>query len=181
MVKNDKFPLYGLIAEFKDAEDLLAAARRARGAGYRRMEAFSPYPMAEVAEVLGVRGGWLPWIVFAGGLLGAAGGFALQYYVTVWVYPLNVGGRPLFSWPAFIPAAFETSILLAGLAALLGMLLLNRLPQPYHPVFNVPRFSLASQDRFFLAIKATDPHFDPEETWLFLEGLRPVDIAEIMP
>jgi hypothetical protein len=171
--------LCGLIAEFKNMADLLAATRQARAAGYQSMDAYSPFPDDDLAEALGVQGSWLPWLVFLAGLLGAVGGFALQYYVSVLAYPLNIGGRPLFSWPAFIPVAFETTILMAAFAALVGMLVLNGLPQPYHPVFNVPRFSLASQDRFFLAIDADDPQFDLEETRNFLISLGSDYVTEV--
>lgn len=171
--------LWGLIAEFKTIEALLAATRRARAAGYRKMEAYSPFPSDEIAAALGLRGSRLPWIVFFGGLAGAVGGFGLQYYVAVWANPLNIGGRPLFSWPAFIPVTFETSVLLAAFAALIGMLLLNGLPQPYHPVFNVARFNLASQDRFFLAIEGDDPQFDLIATRQFLETLNPEEVSRI--
>ncbi len=172
-------PIHGLLAEFADPNELIAAIRQARGAGYRRMDAYTPYPIEEVAEELGVHGNRLPLIVLLGGLTGLIGGLGLQYWTSVIDYPLNVGGRPLNSLVAFIPITFETTVLLAALAAVLGMLALNGLPQPYHPVFNVPRFALASRDRFFLCIEATDPMFDRELTRRFLERLVPRSVSEV--
>jgi hypothetical protein len=172
-------PIYGLIAEFAEPNELIAAIRQARGAGYRRMDAYTPYPIEEVAEELGVHGNRLPLIVLLGGIAGLLGGYALQYWTSVVDYPLNVGGRPLNSIVSFIPITFETTVLLAAFAAVLGMLALNGLPQPYHPVFNVPRFALASRDRFFLCIEATDPMFDRELTRRFLERLVPRSVSEV--
>lgn len=163
--------LYGLMAEFDNPNDVVAAARSAYDEGYRRMDAYSPYPIEELSEAIGFHKTRLPLIVLIGGLIGAVGGFALCYWVSTTAYPLNVGGRPLNSWPSFIPVTFETTILIAALSAVLGMLALNGLPQPYHPVFNVPRFELASRNHFFLCIEARDPHFDRSETRKFLAGL----------
>jgi hypothetical protein len=171
--------LHGLLAEFMRPDDLLAATRRAYTAGYRRMDAYTPFPVEELAEALGSRRTWVPAIVLAGGIAGGAGGFAMQYYATVIDYPLNVGGRPLNSWPAYIPITFELTILAAAVAALLGMLALNRLPQPYHPVFNVPEFARASQDRFFLCIEATDPLFDRAGTAHFLDSLGAREVRDV--
>lgn len=174
-------PLYGLLAEFDDAEALLRAARAAYAAGYRRMDAYSPYPIEELAEALGFHENRLPLVVLAGGLAGAVGGYGLQVYLNVINYPINVGGRPLHSWPAFIPVTFETAILGAALAAIFGMLALNGLPMPYHPVFNIGRFLEATRDAFFLAIEAGDPRFDRHATRAFLlaQGAREVfDAAE---
>jgi hypothetical protein len=175
----EKSALYGIIAEFNDPETLLAATRRARDAGYRKMDAYTPVPIEGLAETLGVRGTRLPYIVLAGGILGGLSGYLLQYWVAVIDYPLNVGGRPYHSWISFIPVTFEGTVLIAALAAVLGMLALNGLPQPYHPVFNVPRFELASRDRFFLAIEAEDLKFDVEETRRFLESVGPTEVTEI--
>jgi hypothetical protein len=172
-------PIYGLLAEFDNPNDLTAAARQARAAGYRRMDAYSPFPIEELSEALGLRPTRLPWLVLLGGLLGAAGGYFMQYYFSVHGYPLNVGGRPLHSWPAFIPVTFELTILCAGLTAVLGMLALNGLPMPYHPVFNVPRFALATNDRFFLGIEALDPKFEREETKRFLASLGAREVSEV--
>ncbi|MEW6272686.1 MAG: DUF3341 domain-containing protein [Thermodesulfobacteriota bacterium] len=172
-------PIYGLLAEFTEPNELIAAIRQARGAGYRRMDAYTPYPIEEVSEELGVHGNRLPLIVLLGALAGLVGGYALQYWTSVIDYPLNVGGRPLNSIVSFVPITFETTVLLAAFAAVLGMLALNGLPQPYHPVFNVPRFALASRDRFFLCIEATDPMFDRELTRRFLERLVPRSVSEV--
>jgi hypothetical protein len=172
-------PIYGLLAEFSDPNELIAAIRQARGGGYRRMDAYTPYPIEEVSEELGVHGNRLPLIVLIGGILGLIGGYGLQYWTSVIEYPLNVGGRPYHSIVSFIPITFETTVLCAALAAVLGMLALNGLPMPYHPVFNVPRFALASRDRFFLCIEATDPMFDRELTRRFLERLVPRSVAEV--
>ncbi|NIP18513.1 MAG: DUF3341 domain-containing protein, partial [Xanthomonadales bacterium] len=145
------------MAEFHEPDSLLAGVERAREAGYRKMDAYSPFPIEGLAEALGFRRTRIPLVVFLGGLVGCLGGFFLQYWVSAVDYPLNVGGRPLFSWPAFIPVTFELTILVAAFAAVLGMLGLNGLPMPYHPLFHVERFALASRDRFFLCIEADDP------------------------
>jgi hypothetical protein len=173
-------PLYGLMAEFKDATAIVEAARKAHSSGYRKMDAFSPFPIEELGEALGYHArGRLPKLVLAGGLAGCALGFALQYWCNAVDYPLNIGGRPLNSWPSFIPITFEMTILAASLAAVLGMLALNGLPRPYHPVFNVPEFRLASRDRFFLCIEASDEKFDPDGTRSFLESLSPGHVYEV--
>ena len=172
---------YGLIAEFDSPDALLEAARRAHAEGHRRMDAYTPFPIEGLAEAIGFRRTRLPLVVLVGGLLGAIGGFLMQYYISVIAYPLNVGGRPLNSWPAFIPVTFETTILAAALAAVIGMLALNRLPMPYHPVFNVPRFRLATRDRFFLCIEAADPKFDRDETRRLLESLGPLGVFDVEP
>src|SRR6188474_2108758 len=159
---------YGLMAEFDSAQLLLDAAHQVGKAGYTKADAFSPFPIHGLAEALGFKDRRISLFVFLGGLAGAIGGYGLQYWTQVIAYPLNIGGRPFHSWVAFIPPTFETTILGAALTAVLGMLALNGLPQPYHPVFNVPRFALASKDRFFICIEATDPRFDHDETWRFL-------------
>jgi hypothetical protein len=172
--------LYGLMAEFRDTGAVVAAARRAREAGYTRMDAFTPFPIEELSEALGWRTrGRLPKLVLMGGVAGAAAGYGLQYYAAVIAYPVNVGGRPLHSWPSFIPITFEMMILFAALTAVLGMLALNGLPRPYHPVFNAPGFALASSDRFFLCIESTDPLFEVAETRRFLESLNPTGISDV--
>jgi len=171
--------IYGLLAEFGGPTELIAAARQAHAAGYRRMDAYTPYPVEELTHVLGLRKTRLPWVVFAGGLLGCVGGFALQYWSSVIAYPLNIGGRPLNSWPAFLPVTFELTVLLAALFAVLGMLAMNGLPMPYHPLFAVPRFALASRDRFFLCIEARDPKYEGAATRAFLETLHPREITEV--
>src|SRR6266699_6659292 len=171
--------IHGLMAEFEDPNALVAATRRAHDEGYRRMDAYSPFPIEELHEALGAHHSRLPLIVLIGGLLGCIGGYALQYWVSAIAYPINVGGRPLHSWPAFIPITFECTILVAALSAVLGMLALNGLPMPYHPVFNVARFALASRNRFFLCIQARDPQFDLEETRKFLVTLAPREVTAV--
>lgn len=171
--------LYGLIAEFAHPEELLAAAQRAREEGYRRMDAFTPYPIAGLAEAMGFYRNRLPLVVLLGGLIGGAGAFLMQYYASVIDYPLNIGGRPLNSWPSFIPVTFELTVLIAAFAAVLGMLGLNGLPEPYHPVFNAPGFRLASRNRFFLCIESDDPKFDRETTRVFLTSLGPREVSEV--
>jgi hypothetical protein len=171
--------IYGLIAEFDDARRLVRAAESAHAEGYRRLDAYSPFPIEELHHAIGARKTRLPLIVLLGGLSGCVGGYALQYWASAVSYPLNVGGRPFNSWPAFIPVTFECTILAAALSAVFGMLALNGLPQPYHPVFNVPRFALASRNRFFLCIEAHDPHFDLERTRAFLETLQPKEVTTV--
>jgi len=173
--------LYGLLAEFESPEDLLAAAHRAHAEGYRRMDAYTPFPIEGLSEAIGFHHNRLPLLVLIGGIVGAGAGFFSQYWAAVIDYPLNVGGRPFNSWPSFIPVTFEVTILVAALTAVLGMLALNGLPMPYHPVFNVPRFALATRDRFFLCIEAVDERFDPEVTRKFLEGLGAREVSDVEP
>src|SRR5689334_24799052 len=170
--------LYGLMAEFISAEELLEASKRATEAGYKRLDAYSPFPIEGLAEAIGVYKTRLPIIVFCGGLFGCCGGFFLQWWPNVIGYPLNIGGKPWDSWPAFIPITFELTILCAALAATFGMLAMNGLPTPYHPLFNVPRFALATRGRFFLCVKARDKKFDLSSTRQFLESLKPFGIYE---
>ncbi len=172
-------PIYGLLAEFSSASELVAAVHRAREEGYRQMDAYSPFPVEGLAEALGFHRTRVPLIVLIGGLIGCVGGYFLQYYLTAVSYPINVGGRPLHSWPMFIPITFELTVLIAALSAVLGLLALNGLPMPYHPVFNVPRFALATRDRFFLCIEATDPKFDREGTRRFMERSVPRQVSEV--
>jgi hypothetical protein len=172
-------PIYGLLAEFEDPTSLVVAADRAREDGYVCMDAYSPFPIEELHHAIGMHHTRLPLIVLIGGLVGCFGGFGLQYWVSAVAYPINVGGKPFDSWPAFIPVTFECTILVAALACVLGMLALNGLPQPYHPVFNVPRFALASRNRFFLCIEARDPRFQLEETRRFLETLNPREVTTV--
>ena len=171
--------LFGLMAEFETPQELLSAAKKTYEAGYRQIDGYSPMPIEELADAMGLKDNRLPWLVLAAGIAGAIAGFGLQYWVSVVEYPINVGGRPYNSWPAFIVITFETTILFAALAAVLGMLALNGLPQPYHPVFNVERFRLASDDRFFLIIAHFDPQFDLDGTREFLESLDPVEVADV--
>jgi hypothetical protein len=172
---------HGLMAEFEAAEPLLAATRRAWDEGYRAVDAFSPMPVEGLAEAVHAPPTRLPLVVLLGGLAGGAGGYALQYYLSVVEYPLNIGGRPLHSWPSFIIITFELAVLAAALSAVLGMFAMNGLPRPYHPVFNVPAFARASRDRFFLLIEARDPRFDPERTRLFMESLNASRVHDVDP
>ncbi len=171
--------LYGLMAEFDSPEQLLDAARRAREEGYRNMDAYTPLPIEGLSEAVGFEHTRLPLIVLLGGLAGCVGGFLMQYYLSAIDYPLNVGGRPLNSWPSFIPITFELTILCAALSAVVGMIVLNGLPMPYHPVFNVPRFATASHNRFFLCIETADPKFDRMNTWMFLQSLGAAEVSEV--
>jgi hypothetical protein len=173
--------IYGLLAKFPDEHALLEGVKQTREAGFVRMEAYSPFPIHGMSDVLGVRGRRLPRIVLAGGIIGGGGGLLLQWYSAVIDYPLNVGGRPLASWPSFIPIAFELMILVAGISAVLGMFILNGLPQPYHPLFNVPEFAGASRADFFIAIEATDPKFELEETRAFLLDIGARKVFEVAP
>jgi hypothetical protein len=170
---------YGLIAEFEDATALVDATSRAYAQGYRRIDAYSPFPIEAIHHALGSPRSRMPFIVLIGGLIGLVSGFLLQYWVAVIAYPINVGGRPFNSWPAFIPITFECTILGASLAAVLGLLAVNGLPMPYHPVFNVSRFALASRNRFFLCIESRDPKFDVEKVRKFLETLNPREVTTV--
>jgi hypothetical protein len=163
--------LYGLMAEFENPNDLVAAARQTREAGFVRFDAYTPYPIEALTEALDIHDRRLPAVVLGGGILGGLAGYFLCYWISVLAYPLSIGGKPFHSAPAFIVPTFETTILVAAFAAVLGMLGLNGLPMPYHPVFNTPRFALASRDRFFLCIEARDPKFDHEKTRAFLAKL----------
>ena len=171
--------LHGLMAEFDTPGALVDAATKARLAGYRKMDAYSPIPVEELDEALGLRRTRLPILVLLGGILGGLGGFSLEVWVSAVAYPMNVGGRPLISWPHFIPVTFETTVLGAALTAFIGMWALNKLPQPYHPVFNVEAFARASTDRFFLVIETGDPRFDRTSTWNFLESTHPIGVSEV--
>jgi hypothetical protein len=173
--------LYGLMVEFDNPEALLDGARRARAAGYQQMDAYSPMPVEGLADAIGFRTTILQKLVFTAGLLGATGGFTLCWWMTVIAYPHNVAGRPLNSWPAYVPITFEGMVLMSCLTAVVGMLALNGLPQPYHPVFNVARFVHASRDTFFLCIEATDPQFDSQTTREFLAELNPQGVMEVEP
>ena len=171
--------LYGMMAEFDSPDALLAAARKASAAGYKRMDAYSPMPIEELAEAVGFHHTSLPLVVLCGGIVGGITGFALQYYGSVYTFSQNVSGKPLNSWPAFIPITFELTILFAALTCVFGMLAMNGLPTPYHPVFNVPNFALASRDKFFLCIKARDPQFDAKATREFMKGLGALEVTDV--
>ena len=171
--------LFGVMGEFSTPEDLLAATKRAREAGYKYVEAYTPFPVEGLSEAVGFRWTAVPLITLIGGVGGGLTGFGLQYWVAAITYPLNIGGRPLNSWPAFIPVTFELTVLGASIFAVFGMLALNKLPQPYHPVFNVARFAQASTDKFFLCIEARDPKFDLVETSKFLQSLHAQHVNEV--
>jgi len=173
--------LYGLMAQFDEAEQLLNAARRTREAGYTKFEAYSPYAIEHLADEIGNRDDRVPWIVFSCGMLGALGGFGLQVYATVIDYPMNIGGRPDLSWPSYIPITFECGVLAASLGGVVGMLMLNGLPKPYHPVFNAPGFDGATRDKFFICIESEDPKFSESETAAFLKGLGAGSVNEVKP
>ena len=172
-------PIYGVIAEFESPTELVSAARAAREKGYRRLDAYSPFPIEELNDALDLHHNKLPLIVLAGGIMGGILGYLLQYYVTVIYFPINIAGRPLHSWPSYIVITFEMTILFAALSAVLGLLALCGLPMPYHPVFNVSRFAFASRDRFFICIEANDPLFDRHETADFLHTLAPREVSEV--
>jgi hypothetical protein len=169
-----------MAAEFDNPTALVNAARAAREKGYRKLDAYSPFPIEELNDALHLHKNKLPLIVLIGGILGGLTGYLLQYYVTVWYFPINIAGRPLHSWPAYIIITFELTILFAGISTVLGLLALCGLPMPYHPMFNVPRFaSTASRNRFFLCIEAADPLFDHAKTAEFLETLEPREVSEV--
>jgi hypothetical protein len=172
-------PIYGIMAEFDSPKALVAAARRTYEAGFRKIDTYSPFPIEEAAEAIGFHHNAVPLVVLIGGILGGVSGYLLQWWINVVSYPVNVGGKPHHSWPAFIVVTFEMTILFAGLAAVFGMLALNGLPMPYHPVFNVPRFAFATKDRFFLIIFSSDPKYNAADTRQFMEGLQPRSISEV--
>lgn len=171
--------LYGLLAEFDSPTAVVTAARKAREAGYVKLDAFTPFPIHELDEALKVPRTILPWLVFGGGLAGLLGGFAMQYWMSAVDYPLNIGGRPLASWPAFVIPSYEMTILFASITAVVGMIALNGLPMPYHPLFNAPNFTNATADRFFLCIETKDAKFDAAGTRQFLETLHPLGVTDV--
>jgi hypothetical protein len=172
-------PVYGLLAEFDNPTDLLLAARRAHEEGYRKMDGYSPFPVEGLAEAMGFERDRMPLVVLIGGLLGCVGGYLMQWWISAVSYPINSGGKPYNSWPAFLVVTFEVTILCAALSALFGMLGLNGLPMPYHPLFHSARFEFATRDRFFLCIEASDPRFELAQTRRFLEGLGGHGVSEV--
>lgn len=170
---------YGIIAEFDDPEHLVEATRHVYERGFRMMEAYTPFPVHGLPDALGFKHNKIPAVVLIGGIVGGLTGFFMQYYSAVLSYPLNIGGRPFNSWPAFIPITFEMTVLFAALSAVFGMLGLNGLPRPHHPVFNAPNFALASRNRFFLCIQARDPLFDIETVRKVLEEHQPIAVNEV--
>jgi len=171
--------VYGVMAEFDTPTVLVHAAKSAYDAGYRNMDTYTPYPLEEAAEAIGIHDNKVSLVVLIGAMFGMCGGYGLQYWVSAVTYPLNIGGKPFHSWTAFIPVTFECTILGAALAAVIGMLALNGLPRPYHPVFNSPNFVRASRDRFFLCIESEDPKFRLDDTKRFLEGFHPQEVTEV--
>ena len=176
---HDEAAIHGVMAEFDTADKLVAATEKAADAGYSRMDGYSPYPVGEVADALGFPRSEIGAIMFIGGMCGATLGFLLQYYLNAALYPLNVGGKPYFSWPQFIPIAWEVLVLTACMSGLFGLVSLCGFPQPYHPVFNVPQFARATRDRFFLCIESVDPEFELGKVKDFLATLEPLSIAEV--
>ncbi len=177
MAKRD--PIYGLMAEFDSAQALVDAAKKTHEAGYTKIDAYSPFPIEGLAEDIGMHFDEIPLTVLVGGIIGGCTGYLMQYWMSAVDYPLNIGGKPPHSWPAFIVITFEMTILFAGISAVLGMLAFNGLPMPYHPVFNVPRFAFASKDRFFLIVFSSDKKYNPVETRRFLETLDPRSLSEV--
>lgn len=174
-----KAPLYGLMAEFKEPEKVLLAIKSAKEAGFNVIDAYSPFPIEGMDELINKKNNQIGWIAFFFGIFGIIAGIALQYYVGAVVYPINVGGRPLVSWATFVPICFELMVLFSCLGIVFSMFLLNRLPEPYHPVFNVPEFSLIAKDRFFIVIEKKDPLFDIHTTRTFLESLSAEKVFEV--
>ncbi len=170
---------YGVMGEFETAKQLIRAAAKTREAGYRKVDAYAPFPVEGLSEAMGLRHSWVPLVTLIGGLLGGLTGFGFQYWVNVIAYPMNIAGRPLNSWPAFIPVTFELTILGASTFAVFGMLAMNKLPHPYHPVFNVARFSRATSDRFFICIESSDPKFNVAESTRFLQSLDAQYVTEV--
>jgi ActD protein len=169
---------YGIVAEFATAEQLLGATRRAHAAGFRQMDAYTPFPVEGLSDALGFHPKTVPLIGLIGGMVGAATGYAMQFFIHAISLPINVGGRPLNSWPSFIPVTFEMGVLFSALSLFFGILILNKLPQPYHPLFDIEAFARASRDRFFLCIEARDPHFDFDATRQFLLELGALEVAD---
>lgn len=178
-MSNKDASLYALVAEFESGGELLKATEKARKAGYSKIDAYSPLPIHGMEEAIGQSYTRLPLLVFIGGMIGMIGGYSLQYYTAVIDYPILIGGKGLHSWPAFIPVTFECTILFSAFTAVFGMILMNGLPRPHHPIFETPNFERASQDRFFLAIEAEDPNFEQAATRAFLEELKPHAVSEV--
>lgn len=178
-VETPKNPIHGMVAEFDGPEEILEAAQKARDAGYTKMEAYTPFPVHGLIDIVDKEDHRIKWMIFFGGAFGAAAGYGLQWWTSAVAYPHNVGGKPLQSWPAFIPVTFECMVLFASLTAVVGMLGLNGLPRPHHPIFNAKNFEFASRTKFFLCIEVEDEKYDASETKTFLESLKPVQVSEV--
>ena len=172
-------PVYGILAEFDSPHEVISAAKRAYAEGYRKLDAYSPFPVHGLSEAIGFHKDNVSKAVLIGGIIGGLTGYGLQYWVNIFAYPINVAGRPPNSWPAFIIITFELTVLFAGLTAAIGMLAMNGLPKPYNPLFNSDRFERASRDKFFLCIESEDPKFDANGTRAFMESLRPASLSEV--
>ena len=171
--------IYGLLAEFESVDSVISAAQCVYAAGYRKIDAYSPFPLEELSEAIGFHKNGVALVCLVGGLLGGTAAYVLQWWINTISYPINIGGRPLHSWPSFIIVTFEMTILFSGLSAVFGMIALNGLPMPYHPVFNVPQFDNASRDKFFIIVFSSDKNYDPVRTRQFLESLNPLSVAEV--
>jgi hypothetical protein len=179
MKTQERGPIYGLLAEFETPTDVVRAAEAARAQGYRRMDAYSPFPVEGLSEAVGFHKDHVATVCLIGGIVGLISAYFLQYWINTSAYPINVAGRPFHSWPSFIVVSFEVTILFAGISAVVGMLTMNGFPMPYHPLFNAPDFVRASTDRFFLCIESVDPMFEPGKTREFLQSLSPLDVVEV--
>ena len=179
MLSSEPSGIYGVMAEFDTPTDLVRATNAAAARGYHKMDAYSPFPIEELNHALHLHKNKLPLMVLLGGICGGLSGFLLQWYITVYNFPTNIGGRPLFSWPSYIVITFELTVLFASATATFGLLALCGFPTPYHPVFNVPRFSLATRDKFFLCIEAADPLFELEGAKTFLADFHPIEVSEV--
>ncbi|MBL8087343.1 MAG: DUF3341 domain-containing protein [Chthonomonas sp.] len=177
-IQNDPM-FHGIVAEFHASEDILRAANRVREAGYTQLDCYTPFPVHGLDDAIGFKCAKVQWSIFLAGLAGLVTGMGLEAWVNMVGYPMNVGGRPKFSWPSFIPVAYECTILFAGLAAAISMLLFNGLPRPYHPIFNTPNFERASQDTFFLCVEKSDPNFDEKEVHALLQKLGAVNVSNV--
>lgn len=179
MLNKRSTVLYGLIAEFDSPEELMAACRVVRDAGYKKIDAFAPFPVAGLSEAIGFKDKLIPTLMLIGGIVGICWGIGIQFFGLGLSLPINIGGRPLWSWPNFIPITFETMVLTAAFTGGIGMFALNGLPRPHHPVFDAPNFDRASTDKFFLLIEAEDPKFDLDETKQLMLGLGTERVNEI--
>jgi len=179
MKRAEPGSLYGLLAEFDTPTEVVKAANAARADGYRRMEAYTPFPVEGLSEAVGFPKDRVAMVCLVGGIMGLLTAYGLQYWINVINYPLNIAGRPFDSWTPFIVVCFELTILFGGISAVVGMLAMNGLPMPYHPLFAVPEFSQVNRDRFFLCIEAADPRFDPQRTRDFLAELKPREVLEV--